>query len=193
MTIRATMAGLSGMSAPYARRYRPDQHVQRADGQDHSSAVLTEETRRQLRLFANAIGQGASEAAIRQNILNFSDKLIPSPSRYDGVLRGSASRPVNSTGSSATSGSWSTTASPPATCSRTGPATPLRRVHVEVVDDYRAARSLLHGQVLAVVAHPDTIDQIISNSVNNIIVTAQDLITGSAPSSRTWASPPPAR
>lgn len=40
--------------------------------------------------------------------------------------------------------------------------------------DYRAARSILKGQVRAVIAHPDTIDQIVSNDVNKIITTADN-------------------
>jgi hypothetical protein len=40
--------------------------------------------------------------------------------------------------------------------------------------DYRAARSILKGQVRAVIAHPDTIDMIVSNDVNKIITTASN-------------------
>jgi hypothetical protein len=40
--------------------------------------------------------------------------------------------------------------------------------------DYRAARALLKGQVRAVIAHPDTIDQIVSNDVNKIITTSDN-------------------
>lgn len=40
--------------------------------------------------------------------------------------------------------------------------------------DYRNARSILKGQVRAVIAHPDTIDQIVSNDVNKIITTSDN-------------------
>ncbi len=40
--------------------------------------------------------------------------------------------------------------------------------------DIRAGRSLLKGQVRAIIAHPDTIDQIVSNDVNKIVVNADN-------------------
>jgi hypothetical protein len=44
--------------------------------------------------------------------------------------------------------------------------------------DYRSGRSKLKGQVRAVLAHPDTIDMIVSNDVNKVRVIAQDNVTG---------------
>jgi hypothetical protein len=46
--------------------------------------------------------------------------------------------------------------------------------------DYRTGRSLLKGQVEAVVAHPDTIDAIVSNDVNKIF-TSSDSFAGPVP------------
>lgn len=181
MTVRATMAGMSGMDSPYA----PVGTVETSTFNEQtakitSSAVLNEVARRQLRMFAVAAGQGADEAVVRNNLLNFSDKLITQP-HLDTMefLRGQAF-----TGGALawTSGNIRLSVDygfPAANklANRTSTARYGGSASVWWAD-YRAARSLLKGQVQAVIAHPDTIDQIISNSANNIIVTAQDLITG---------------
>ena len=46
--------------------------------------------------------------------------------------------------------------------------------------DWRAARSILKGRVRTTLAHPDTIDMIVSNEANKLELLSQDAVTGTA-------------
>lgn len=182
MTIRATMAGLVGADSPYP----PGGLIDIAKFLEQSAKIamtvtLPEMMQRRLREFLMRIGepQQASDA-VRNTVLNFIEKLLVQP-HWDTFeyLRGRAL--------SAGAIDWTFNGKrlqvsygvPAANlfAQRTGTAFYGGSASVFWAD-YRAGLALLKGRVRAVVAHPDTINLIVSNPVNNIVVTAQDLQTG---------------
>nr|MBA2458731.1 major capsid protein [Gemmatimonadales bacterium] len=143
--------------------------------------VLSEHMQRQMQEFMIRLNNPqASTEALRNTLFNFVDKMLLQP-HYDTFeyLRGEA----------LTTGAidWTFNGKRlqvnygvPAGnlfANRTGTAHYGGSASVFWAD-YRAALALLKGRVRAVVAHPNTINMIVSNSVNNIIVTQQDLQTG---------------
>ncbi len=184
MTIRATMAGLVGMDSPYP----PVGVVETSTFNERTAKLastipLTEEARRTLRRFAQTIGLAAqSDAQVRQTLLNFVDKLIVQPHldtleymRGEALVTGALDWTFGNIRIFVSYGYPPANLFPNRTGNdRYGGSTS------QWWADYRAARAIHKGLVRAVYGHPDTIDQIISNDVNKIILTAQDFVTGTA-------------
>lgn len=184
MTIVATMAGLVGMDSTY-----PPGGATKAEKWSEGTAKtaleirLPEDTIRELHALAVALGQQANSNEVAVNtILNFQDRIL-SQSQFDtsewmrgkvlstgklqwtfngitldvdyGVPAGNifAQRTGNNGYGGSTSQFWT---------------------------DYRAARRILKGQVQALVAHPETIDMIVSNDANKLELLSQDEVTGTA-------------
>lgn len=183
MTVRTTMAGLVGADSPYP----PTGLVDSSDFTEQVAKIanritLTEMDQRNLQqllllMTGNAAGQ---DQMLSNTALNFLDKLV-TQAHLDAAeyLRGmalttgaldwtfnkkrlqvdyglpSANLVAAAAGANGYGGATST-----------------------FWKDYRTARSKLKGQVRAVMAHPDTIDMIVSNDANKIRVIAQDNISG---------------
>ncbi|HYC32006.1 MAG TPA: major capsid protein [Gemmatimonadales bacterium] len=182
MTIRPTMAGLVGADSPYPPTGLADIATFIASTAKIANTVpVTEMFLRDLHAFLATLGSDQQrDEAVLQFVLNFSQKMLAQPhmDRME-LLRGemittgaidwtfvgknlavdygipAGNKLTHRTGNDAYHGSaskWWT--------------------------DYRAGRAILQQRVLAALAHPDTIEAIISNTVNNVILTAQDLATG---------------
>jgi hypothetical protein len=178
MTVRTTMAGLVGADSPYP----PSGVMQISKFMEQSAKIanrvtLPEMTIRELHSLMAAVSDAAaSNAMVTDTVLNFINKLIVqahldtmeylrseamTTGMIDWTFNGlhlsvdygvpAANKLTNRTGTDAYGGTTS-----------------------KFWDDHRAARSLLKQQVRAIIAHPETIDVIISNSANNIVVLAQD-------------------
>jgi hypothetical protein len=183
MTVRTTMAGLVGTDSPY-----PPSGI--VDGSDFNEQVakianhvgLSEMAQRELQALLQALQGNAEIAAntVRDTALNFLDKLV-TQAHLDAMeyLRGMAlstgalSWTYNKITLSVDYGVPAGNIFP----QRTGTAGYGGSASVFWAD-YRAGRSKLKGQVRAVLAHPDTIDMIVSNDVNKVRVIAQDNVTG---------------
>jgi len=183
MTIRATMAGLTGMDSPYP----PVGLIETSEFNERTAKVasyilLNEETRRTLRRFAQAMSLGGQNSdQIQNTILNFADKLITQPHldtfeylRGEALVYGKLDWIF---GNIRLQVDYAYPAANLLT-QRSG-ADHYGGATSKFWTDYRAARSLLKGQIRLAVAHPDTIDLIISNAVNTILLIEQDSATGS--------------
>jgi hypothetical protein len=177
MTIRATMAGLVAMDSPYP----PAGYIEASTFLEQTAKLglevtLHERTMRQIQqmmLVLMAQGQPTNEAA-QQQVLNFLQKLVVQPlmdvaewlrgqalatgainwtfNRKDLVISygiPAANILATRTGTAA----WDSTAS---------------AFWADVV----LLRRQLKGNVRAFIAHPDTVDKIRYNNVNNLVVTA---------------------
>lgn len=183
MTIRATMAGMVGMDSPYPPGGAVEGrvwHEQTAKIAQH--VPLPEALLRELHQLLQAVGNDVnSDEVMTRTILNFIDKVLVQ-AQLDTAewLRGQAlttgvlnwtfngikldvnyNIPAGNlfpqrTGTSGYGGSAST-----------------------FWADHRSALTKLKNSVRAILAHPNTINMIVSNTVNNIVLTAQDLATGS--------------
>lgn len=182
LTVRATMAGLVGADAPFPPSGLIDVSTFVSSTAKLANRVpLTEMFLRELHAFLASVGTDqSSDEAVINTVLNFINKMLLQPhlDRME-LLRGelfttgeidwtfvgknlavdysvpAANKLTNRTGNDAYGGSAS-----------------------KFWTDYRAGRSLLNQNVRAVLAHPDTIEVIIANTVNNVVITAQDLATG---------------
>lgn len=182
MTIRPTMAGLVGADAPYPPGGLIDvQKFMEQSAKVALTVVLPEMMQRRLREFLYRIDspQQSSEA-VRNTVLNFIDKMLVQPQwdtfeylRGEVLTTGAIDWTFNGKRLQVTYGvpAGNLFAQRTTTASYGGSASVFWA-------DYRAGLSILKGRVRAVVGHPDTINLIVSNPVNNIIVTAQDLQTG---------------
>jgi len=184
MTIVATMAGLVGMDSKYPpggaakgskfleRTAKIAQHIQ-----------LPEETIRELHQLLMAMGQAANSNDVAINtILNFQDKILTQAQLDTSEwMRGK----VLSTGKL----QWTFNGiildvdyGVPAAnifAQRTGTSGYGGSASVFWAD-WRAARSILKGRVRTTLAHPDTIDMIVSNEANKLELLSQDAVTGTA-------------
>lgn len=183
LTIRATMAGLVGADSPYPPGGLID--IAKFVEQTAKFAITTtlpEMMQRRLREFLMAIGEPErANEAVRNTVLNFVEKLLVQP-HMDTMeyLRGK----VLTTGAI----DWTfnqkrvqVSYGVPAGnifAQRTGTSFYGGSASMFWAD-YRAGWNLLKGRVRAVIAHPDTINLIVSNPANNIMVVAQDALTGS--------------
>lgn len=183
MTIRATMAGMSGMDSPYppggaitGRAF----HEQTTKITQH--VPLPEALLRELHQLLQAVGADvSSDQVMQQTVLNFIDKVLVQ-AQLDTAewLRGQALTTLAL--------DWNFNGihlevdyGAPAGhlfAQRTGTAGYGGSASVFWAD-HRAALAKLKNQVRAIIGHPNTINMIISNTVNNIVLTAQDLATGS--------------
>lgn len=183
MTIRATMAGMVGMDSPYP----PGGHVAGRAFHEQTAKIaqhvpLPEALLRELHQLLQAAGADvSSDDVMTRTVLNFVDKILVQ-AQLDTAewLRGQAL----TTGVLA----WTFNGIQLAVnygvpagnlfAQRTGTAGYGGSASVFWAD-HRAALAKLKNQVRAILAHPNTINMIVSNTVNNIVLTAQDLATGS--------------
>jgi hypothetical protein len=183
MTVRTTMAGLSGTDSPYP----PTGIVDASDFSEQIAKIanrvtLSEMDQRELQQLLMVLGQAqdASEALIRDTALNFLDKLV-NQAHLDAMeyLRGMAM----------TSGALDWTFNKKRLQVDYG--LPAGNIFANAAGangyggntstwwaNYRSARSKLKGQVRAILAHPTTIDMIVSNDANKIRVIEQDNTSG---------------
>lgn len=183
MTIRTTMAGLVGADSPYP----PTGLIDSSDFSEQVAKIanritLTEMDQRSLQqllllLNGNAAGQAQ---LLSDTALNFLDKLV-TQAHLDATeyLRGMA----------LTTGALDWTFNKKRLEVSYGvPAANLIASAVGANGyggatstfwaDHRKARKALKGQVRAIMAHPDTIDMIVSNDANKVRVIAQDNVGG---------------
>lgn len=183
MTIRSTMAGMVGMDSPYP----PGGAMEATSFLEQTAKIandvpLSEAVQRELHAMMAAMGNDtANDAALRNTVLNFLEKVVVQP-HWDTAeyLRGQALTTgaldwefngitlevdygipagnlfAQRTGNDGYGGSSS-----------------------DFWADHRSAVALLKNNVRAIVAHPNTINMIVANTVNNVVITAQDLVTGS--------------
>lgn len=183
MTIRSTMAGMVGMDSPYppggmveAESFL-EQTVKLANDIPLSEAV----TRELHQLMAAAGQDAASDDRLRNVVLNFLEKVVIQPHwdtaeflRGQALTTGALSWEFNGitldvdygipaanlfaqrTGNDGYGGSSS-----------------------DFWADHRSALSLLKNSVRGILAHPNTINMVVANPVNNVVITSQDLATGS--------------
>ena len=183
MTVRTTMAGLVGADSPYP----PSGIVESSDFNEQVAKIanhvgLSEMAQRELQALLQAL-QGSAEIAattVRDTALNFLDKLVVQ-AHLDAMeyLRGMAlstgalSWTYNKITLSVDYGLPAGNIFPQRTATDAYSGTTSK-----FWADYRAGRSKLKGQVRAILAHPDTIDQIVTNDANKVRVIAQDNVTG---------------
>lgn len=184
MTVRSVMAGLVGTDSPYP----PTGLIDAGDFNEQTAKLanrvtLGEMAQRELQALMQSLGgnTAAGEALVQQTGLNFLDKLI-TQAHLDAMeyLRGMALSTLAldwTFGERRLQVDYTGGLTGQILTNRTG-AAGYGGASSTFWTDYRAARSLLKNQVRAIIAHPETIDMIISNSVNNILVTKQDLTSG---------------
>lgn len=182
MTIRPTMAGLSGMDSPYAPVGRID--VSTFLEQTAKITSQIEFPERALRTLQSMIqrmnlGGGGALRGLVQEVLNFSNAMVVAP-HLDAMefLRGQAL--------SAGTLSWTYNAkaltvdygvpSGNKLANRTGTAA-YGGTASSFWADLRAAQQLLRYDVQAILMHLDTLNVIVSNAANNIQITAQDFVS----------------
>jgi hypothetical protein len=176
------MAGMVGMDSPYP----PSGVVELSTFNESTtkmanSVTLPEKAMRDLQAFLATVGdQAAGNAEVQRTVLNFASKLLSQPHldvmewlRGQAMTTGALSWSFGGKDLSVSYGvpAGNLLANRTGTASYGGSAS-------EFWNDMRTMRSKLRGQVRAYVAHPDTIDLIISNAANKIVVLAQDGITG---------------
>jgi hypothetical protein len=178
MKIRSTMAGLVAMDSPYPKGGA----IEMSDFHERIAKFaiemnFTEASQRKLQEIAMQIlGRGGNPiSTIIQNLLNFTDKLLVQP-QLDSAeyLRG---RALQNGAISWTFGDLKLEVDygiPAAgfLTSRTGNDAYIGSAS-KFWTDVRAIKQYLKYDVEAILVHPDTMDAVISNSVNNIEVTAQ--------------------
>jgi hypothetical protein len=184
MTIRSPMAGLVGMDSAYP----PGGGVTGSAFNEQIAKVaqevpLTEKIRRELRMLILAMGQaGSTNQILQENILRFADKVL-AQAQFDtaewmrgvALTTGKLEWEFGGITLDVDYGIKSGHLFP----QRTTTAGYGGTVSVFWAD-WRAGLALLKGQLREAFAHPDTINLIISNSVNKITLTAQDFATGTA-------------
>lgn len=181
MTVRATMAGLVGMDSPYPEGGTFEISTFSEETAKIAIAVrLPEKQLRDLHTFLQTkfLTDGRSQAneAAAEEVLNFANKLLVQPQldrmewlRGQALITGAIDWTFNKkrllvdygipaqyfltprTGNDGYGGSAS-----------------------KFWTDVRAAKSLLKGNVRAFIFHPDTVDMIISNTANNILIVGGD-------------------
>jgi hypothetical protein len=183
MTIRATMAGLVGMDSPYA----PGGVMEVSTFIEQSAKIantipLPEQVLRQLQDMLLRTGQGNTAAPRRlaDEALNFIDKLVVQAHldtfeylRGEAMIYGAIDWTFNQKRLQVNYGipAGNLLANRTGTAHYGGSASAFWT-------DWKAARTIMKGPPRAAIAHPDTIDLIIANAVNNILVTAQDAVGG---------------
>lgn len=183
MTIRSTMAGLVGADSPYP----PSGIVDASTFNEQTAKIaneitLNEMAQRELQQLLATLGASdLSQTALRDTVLNFVDKLIVQP-HLDTMewMRGQAltTGQINWTFNQKVLAVDYGIPSANILTSRTGTAGYGGSAST-FWTDMRSQTKLLKGQVRARIAHPDTIDMIISNPVNAIRVIEQDQVSGS--------------
>jgi hypothetical protein len=183
MTITATMAGLVGMDSSYP----PGGAIAARTWREQTAKVaqdipLPEASIRELHALLQAMGTDSTDQIARDTVLNFVDKvlgqaqldtaeymrgLVLSTGKLQWTFGGikldvdygipAANLFAQRTGTDYYGGSTS-----------------------KFWTDVALARTKLKNSIRAMVASPATIDLIISNAVNNVILTTQDMVTGSA-------------
>lgn len=183
MTITATMAGMVGMDSPYP----PGGALSGRAFSENTCKIaqdipLPEATIRELHALLQATGGDGTDDLARRTVLNFTEKVLGQAQldtaewlRGQALTTGGLDWLFNGIHLSVDYGV------PPANlfAQRTGTAFYGGTASVFWAD-WRLGRSKLKQAVRATLAHPDTIDLIISNPANSIIVTAQDMVSGSA-------------
>lgn len=182
MTLRPTMAGLVGADSPFPPTGLADIGTFVASTAKIANTVpITEMFLRDFHAFLATLGSDQqSDEAVINTVLNFSNKMLAQPhlDRME-LLRGEM----------VTTGAIDWTFIGKNLLVDYGIPTAHKLATATVNDayhgsaskwwrDYKVGRSLLKQRVRAVLAHPDTIEAIVTNPVNNIIITAQDLTTG---------------
>jgi hypothetical protein len=183
MRIRATMAGMVGMSSPYpSGGARDTSRFDEATIKLANDIRMEEEDIREIQEFLRnlQINSGATNEAAIEQVLNFMDKVVIQPHldtaewlRGQALLTGAIDWTFNGihvevdygipagnllsqeTGSNGWGGSTS-----------------------KFWDNIRQLKSLLKQDVVGFWAHPDTIDMIVSNPANNLYISAQNTLTG---------------
>ena len=174
MTIRSTMAGLVGMDSPYP----PGGMIEASSFMEQTAKLaiqvgMNEATLRQLHQLVAALGQGttASKEALIQNVLNFTQKVIVQPQldvaewlRGEALVNGALNWTFNNKALVVDYGRTAANAVAAATGNDGyGGSTST------FWEDVRTARRLLRrGGVRIAIAHPDTIDMIKYNPVNQL-------------------------
>jgi hypothetical protein len=183
MTVTATMAQMVGMDSPYP----PGGAMGGGTFSEQTAKVaqdipLNEATIRELHALLQSVGGDGTDEIARNTVLNFVDKVL-GQAQLDTAewLRGQA----------LTTGGldWLSNGihlvvdygvpSANLMAQRTG-ADGYGGSTSKFWPDWRAGRSLLKNAMRAAIAHPNTIDMIISNEANRLIVTAMDMTSGSA-------------
>ena len=183
MRIKATMAGLAAMDSPYP----PSGVMEVSTFLEQSAKIanevpLPEQVLRQLQdmMFRTGQGNTANPEALAREALNFIDKLVVQAHRDtmeylrgEGMVYGNIDWTFNKKRLQVNYGipAANLFANRTGTAHYGGSASAFW-------SDWRAARTIMKGPARAAIAHPDTIDLIIGNAVNNILVTAQDLVGG---------------
>src|SRR5574337_908313 len=178
MTIRSTMAGLVGADSPYPPTGMSEISTFLEQSAKIANRVtIPEMAMRELQTLLSVIGQQSdSTALIRDTILNFLDKLVVQSHldtfeylRGEALTTGAITWTFNQKSLAVNYGVPAANLNP----NRTGTASYDQSASVFWAD-HRLARLLLKHQVRAIIAHPDTIDAIVANPANNIVVVAQD-------------------
>lgn len=184
MTIRATMPGLVGMDSSYP----PGGAVGGSMFNESLAKVaqevpLPEKLLRELHGLLQAMGQdAASDEVARNTILNFTDKVL-TQAQMDTAewMRGRALSTgfLNWVFGGITLAVDYGIPSGNLFAQRTTTAGYGGTLSVWWAD-WRAGLALLKGQLRVALAHPDTINLIVSNAVNKITLLAQDFASGTA-------------
>lgn len=183
MTVRSTMAGLVAMDSPYPPGTVVD--VSTFLEQTAKLGISQELTERALRTLQGILMQlqisgGSSNEAMVQEALNFTQALLIQPQldatewlRGQALANGAIDWTFNKKQLSVDYGvpSANKLATRSGTAGYGGSASNFWA-------DIRAAKKLLKYNVRAFIAHPDTIDMIVSNANNNAELIGQDPSTG---------------
>lgn len=180
MTVRPTMAAPTGMDSPYAKggQITLSTFLERS-AKLTNSVVMREEAQRQLQEFVRQIvlDGGSASGFLRDEALAFlMDVVVQGHLDTMEYLRGQAlstgalSWTYNNVNLSVDygvpAGNKLTTRTVASTNNYGGAAS-------KFWEDVRAAQRLLRYRVAAVIAHPDTIDEIVENSANDLHVINQ--------------------
>lgn len=183
MTVRPTMAGLVGTDSPYPPSGMIDLSTFLSSTAKLANTVpLPEAFIRDLHAFLAALRQDqSSDEVVINQVLNFTQKMLVQAHldrmellRSDCLTAGAIDWTF--IGKNLLVDYGIPTANK--LTARTGSGNSYYGTTSKWWVDYAAGRSLLKQRVRAVLAHPDTIESIVSNPVNNIIITEQDLATG---------------
>lgn len=183
MRIRTTMAGMAAMSSPYAPTgAQSGTSFDEATIKLANEVPLDEETLREIQTMVSLaqLNGGATLPVIIENVLNFTDKvLVQAHLDTTEWLRGQAllTGGINWTFEGITVVVDYNIPSDNILAQRTGNDA-YGGSSSKFWDDIRALKRVLRYNVAAFYAHPDTIDEIVNNSVNNLQIIAQNEITG---------------
>lgn len=177
MTVRATMAGLVGMDAPY-----PPTSITEADTFLEQTAKianhvpLSEQAIRDLQQLLLLAGQGGATVDSAVEALNFLNKAVLQPHmdtaeylRGEAMVYGAIDWTFGNIRLQVNYGLPAGNLLP----LRSGTAA-YHSTASEFWNDVRAARRILRYAVRAFIAHPEQIDAILANTANSLAVTGQE-------------------